>query len=886
MRKMSYREKNNTKNSMSIRKPVSSKNDKLFSSSFPKKMTKPEFIQTKSSFNPKYVSSFAKIIDNENEECLSNFSQDSEYNKNREEQLEILNNKYKKLYDSKEKIYANIIKEIEVEKKFFYKGSIMSFNILILKIKCHMKILKDKFESSLNSKEDRNYEVDLNIQKIKNEFIKLYAIVDENSKYEYEILTQIYCKFLFIMAVISNKKEEYIRSFNYITLGINMLKVYFIRQRVAIDIDTYKIYAKLIILLINKLLTDNNISQSLIYSSLLSKVAEVGLNIVHKKKLNKKYEYKFNRYIGCNFLFLGYCYELKKNIHNNNKIPLKIYYEAFYFISKSCNLSIFAENSGIINIEKKALYLSQLIYEKLKEKLIYETLEKQREYEQQEMIKKQLIEEAKSKEKKLKLTMISSGIVPDTYNLVKIQQKIYNKILTPVNQRLIDKLDDEIISYVYKNKQSGNESDKKDLNEKKIKLSKKYGRSEKRMPSMEIMKNLCHYKMYNSLMTNDFKEFLLNNRKLKFNYPQYQKTSLDKIQKYLNRKMEIDSNAEKEKENDNKVKNINKNKEKDKEKEKESIYALKTETNASSENNCKTKIINLKANNKKIKYKLNLKLNDITKDNTFDSNSMNYTRKKIASNRPSTTNNKHSFIISRDKKEKSQKSNDKRNNRYYNYTVLFNNYKNNKNKKKITSKNHTSINVERSKLDKFIFNKKYFKEYVYFDKLTNKELSFQKQFLESKNNNSKMYFRGFDKELFNNGKISRDEIYNSFLILNNNATAKEVIYDKDLKNKENKRRIIGNVFKSVGNKVKGGKEIKNVMKKVLDRYINSQKVEKNNQKRKANMISVEEINRKNESSLMQLNNNINEINYLLVSKSHEAKINNNKNNNFLNISDI
>jgi hypothetical protein len=188
-------------------------------------------------------------------------------------------------------------------------------------------------------------------------------------------------------------------------------------------------------------------------------------------------------------------------------------------------------------------------------------------------------------------------------------------------------------------------------------------------------------------------------------------------------------------------------------------------------------------------------------------------------------------------------------------------------------------------LDKFIFNKKYFKEYVYFDKLTNKELSFQKQFLESKNNNSKMYFKSFDNELFNNGKISRDEIYNSFLILNNNATAKEIIYEKNL-NKENKRRMIGNVFKSAGNKVKGGKEIKNAMKKVLDRYIKTQKVERSNIKRKTNMISVEEINRKNEYSIMQLNDNINEINYLLVSKSHEAKINNNKNNNFLSISDI
>ena len=267
---------------------------------------------------------------------------------------------------------------------------------------------------------------------------------------------------------------------------------------------------------------------------------------------------------------------------------------------------------------------------------------------------------------------------------------------------------------------------------------------------------------------------------------------------------------------------------------------------------------------------------------------MNYTRKKITTNRPSTTNNKHSFIISRDKKEKSLKSNDKRNNTYYTYTELFNNYKNNKNKnkKKITLMNHKSINVEMNKLDKYIFNNKYFKEYVYFDKLTNKELSFQKQFLESKNNNSKMYFKGFDNELFNNGKISREEIYNSFLILNNNATAKEIIYDKDLKNKEKKRRIIGNVFKSVNNKVKGGKEVKNAMKKVLDRYINQQKGEKNSQNRKKNMISVEEINKKNEYSLMQLNDNINEINYLLVLKSHEAKINNNKNNNFLSISDI
>ena len=45
-------------------------------------------------------------------------------------------------------------------------------------------------------------------------------------------------------------------------------------------------------------------------------------------------------------------------------------------------------------------------------------------------------------------------------------------------------------------------------------------------------------------MSNDFKEFLLTNKKLEFNHPQKQKMSLDKIQKFLNNKMKIDSNSE------------------------------------------------------------------------------------------------------------------------------------------------------------------------------------------------------------------------------------------------------------------------------------------------------------------------------------------------------
>jgi hypothetical protein len=45
-------------------------------------------------------------------------------------------------------------------------------------------------------------------------------------------------------------------------------------------------------------------------------------------------------------------------------------------------------------------------------------------------------------------------------------------------------------------------------------------------------------------MSNDFKEFIIKNKKLEFNEPKGQKNSMDKIQKYLNRKMEITFNTE------------------------------------------------------------------------------------------------------------------------------------------------------------------------------------------------------------------------------------------------------------------------------------------------------------------------------------------------------
>jgi hypothetical protein len=537
-------------------------------------------------------------------------------------------------------------------------------------------------------------------------------------------------------------------------------------------------------------------------------------------------------------------------------------------MKKSSNISTSYDQKTVFIIEKRGLSLSQILFEKLKEKLIFDALEKQRKYEQQELLKKLLIEEAKTKEKKHRLKLIASGFTPDPPNLVRAKKRLYNEILTPSNQKLMDKLDDELISYVYKHKQK--EKNKK-METIKTNNGKKTEGEEKRLPSLDIMKNLCHYKMYNSLMSNDFKEFIVKNKNLEFNYPQKQKNSLDKIQKFLNRKMEINFNTE----------TINIEKEKDKRKDKEPLFILRMEAEAEPdpENSINNKTINVNE----------FKILDLAKDNEEEREPSPKNYAKLIKNYPSTKNRtigginsiEHSYIVSIDKeknkKNEIKKKMGKRCVTYSGYKIPSAEQKSSKKAfrdKTINLKTLTNAKKEdykNRKLDKYVFSRRYFKEVEYFENLTNKELDFQKKFLGIKFNNSKMYLKGFDAELHNNGKISRDEIYKSFLILHNKATYKEHNYEKEMQSEieyKNKPRIVGNVFKSLANKYKEGKEVKNAMRKVLDRYIAE---ERKSNKKSQKIMSLDEIKKKNEYSIMKLNDNIKEINSLLISKLNEAK---------------
>ena len=199
--------------------------------------------------------------------------------------------------------------------------------------------------------------------------------------------------------------------------------------------------------------------------------------------------------------------------------------------------------------------------------------------------------------------------------LIKEKLKYYGRFSRREDSKKKRNINNKV--FVYRNKRikkTENEEQNKEKKEKKEKKEEKEIKERNsKMPSMSVMKTLCHYKMYNNLMSDDYKDFLLNSKRLYFNCPTRQKNTLDKIQKYLNRKMEIgnsvnNNNNKTEINNNNKTEinndnnEINQNKIKEKKFKKEIILTKKKEENENKHNTIKNED-NTK-NNKKEKDKI------------------------------------------------------------------------------------------------------------------------------------------------------------------------------------------------------------------------------------------------------------------------------------------
>ena len=241
------------------------------------------FINEEDNNNNSNDSSFqAKNEGKENNEDIFGFERDNnsildiDSNKyknenNNEKKLEYLY--YRLLNSYKNKKYQNIIIDIENKKGLFNKGSQMSFNIFLLKIRCLLQELKTSIiYFSKNKNEIYFNEISKKISKILKEFKLISEIIDINNKNEYEKITQIYSKYLLLVSIIYKIKEEYIKSFECLVIGVNSLKIFFIKQSSASDLKTYFIYSKLLLLLINFLIGDNNYSKALFYANINFKV--------------------------------------------------------------------------------------------------------------------------------------------------------------------------------------------------------------------------------------------------------------------------------------------------------------------------------------------------------------------------------------------------------------------------------------------------------------------------------------------------------------------------------------------------------------------------------------------------------------------------------------
>ena len=792
---------------------------------------------------------------------FNNIQKKKEEEEEKEKQLIII---YHKLYGSyKDKKYENLLGEIENIKNLLHKNSNTSFKIYLLKIRCLLKSIKQQYEKLIVFKNEQTNLIELikKISKIRKEFEILYDFMNPNYTDNYEDFTIVYAKFLFYLAIISKLKEEFIKSMSYITMGVNIIKIYFIRRKIGSNLKIYMLYCELLLLLINYLISDNNYTIAIFYCQALYKVLEASYKIIIKQKLPKKSYKKFVEYTGFNYLFIGVCLEQIDNSIHYEEFCHFAFKQANYFFDKLENkkqIFLFKENN-----ENIPLALSEILIEK------YRTLMEQKlplRNSNTKIIKQKIIK----KEKSLDIDFIENM----RYEKYKpIENKLYKTILTPGIQNNINKLDNELISVIYKQK------DEQNMKPTAI--------------SQESKKFLYNLELYNILMSNRLRNYIIKNKNLEFNNPSKEKQSIENLQRYLNKKIKIRDNSDiliDLNSHRNKIK-MNDNSDEQKKINLRFLGRNKKKKNSKIILNKNIVVKQFSLNRKMLssqnffspqKESINKSKNDISGKKEKKS------FKKFLSGRNSASNlflskKFHSQVdasktLKEEKKLKSDyfklykrnldrcffDNNNCKTTKNYNLKTTGKKIKwrNNCNFKYSNSYSFLENDFERKYLDKNMLSNRYFKKVAHLDSLLVKELSFQKSMLKLKGNSAKMFFGIHEKDLdFNNNinkiKGIKENAYNTYLILDNKAKEElQKIKLENYNNKNDKANVLdyyqNNIFKMFHKYIQTSKE--KAAKKLRIYSENAKNVKQNNEKR-----------------LLFLNNGLNELNYVISYKNKELK---------------
>ena len=722
----------------------------------------------------------------------------NENNIYKERQLSILLNVFEKSYSKK--FYKELMIDIEEKEDLLYPNSLLSFKIKNIKIKCLLKLLMNEYNNFLQMKNKTFHELDEIIHKIKNEFQKASILMVKTDPFIYETTTQIYCKFLFLLSKISFQKENYIKRLSYITLGINMLKIFFIRKKCASNDKTYIIYCKLLLELINALIGDNNYEQALYYIRLLLQIIEISLKIIYHKNNNKNKNNektpvetikKFIRFTVIAFIYTGCCLEHLDDIIQ----AFEAYKQSKFFLKKIMGFSS-QKFSNVISINNSCSYLAEEVFEKLKLKIIKDKIDSLNRQKILEALKKKEEIKLLQKEKLMKLKFIANGIGVNPFKLEKLENKLNKKnfLSTAINN--LETIDNELSSLVFTA-----------LN--KNKKNKIYSNNHK--ISQDTKKIMSRYELYNILMSKKFRGFIMKTKKLQFYNPKSTSDSISIIQSHLNKKIKIESNS----------KTINSR----------NLFKL---SNHSSDNNEK----------KIIKKKINFFKRKISKFKLNKYNNLNF-----------------KFTLTKDKEEENEKNRKK--NIYPFFNINITKSKSNKNfnhklKKKFNF-NELEIDFEKKNLDKNLMTKSYLRKYSYYDKLSDKELKYQKELLYLKSDNNLYNSRNNTEE--KNGIIGKDDLINISLIVNERAKDEAKLLNEENLIDIN---LLKDSFGTKQNKisVKMKSAMSSVISKYIkerkshtenENFLKIVKIKKNNEKKLLNL----------DYSINIINNNISKIKYLM-----------------------
>ena len=517
------------------------------------------------------------------------------------------------------------------------------------------------------------------------------------------------------------------------------------------------------------------------------------------------------KYSGYAFLYIGCCFE---QFEDNIK-AFEAYKQATYFLGKSSITGNPFKSMNIVNINNSCNFFAEDVFEKLKLQFEREKIERMQMQNKLEKLKKLQKYQLLQNEKQFKLKLVANGYIGDPFKYNKLEEKIEKSLFPSSVRNVMEKIDDELISFVF--------TDFNSTNNNQIKKAKN------RM-SLNTKKMISRFELYNILMSKDFRDFVMRTKKLQFNNPRKGSESISIIQRYLNKKMEIRV--------DYKPRNLTHKK------------SLRLVDRSNKKYNTNVKNQNLG--------------NEVVNTMTFHSTCLTSHRDEETETKIRLPKNRQNYNNTRKVKIKIKNPPDNEKEKELPISLIAGSYhpspsfrlsSSTKNKCFSTKKTKKNINelecdFERKNFDKNLMNKNYLKKYAYYETLSNKEIKMQKAFLDFRGNNSLYNSKKFldDKE---NRLITTEEINNKFLAISEAVKENTKVIVKD-----DEFEMIKDTFSS-GEDSKVGIKVRSAMSKVINKYILERK--KKLIKKKI-ILDSEEVKLANEKNILELNYAIKNIN--------------------------